>query len=194
MKIETPTEARRKNVMKKFISVLAAVMFALMAIIPMTVASAESANHTMYVSTPNGGTVNVRANNNTDSRVLAVIGNGRPVTVTAENGDWSAVRVRINGRTVSGYIMNKYLSKSDRANARQTFKNVENPFTVKVYPASANGKVSIWNTTNKKNENKVRDIEKTEQLTVLAYSNAWYLVEAADGTIGYVAKAYVTKR
>lgn len=184
--------------MKKVIAILAVMMFAILAIVPMTGACAEatavevdaSNAYTMYVSSSNGKGVRMREDWNTDSKILFNLGEGRPVTVTAENEGWSEVRVEVNGKFYNGYIMSKFLSKQNPANLKQSFKAVK-PFQVKVRTATRQGIVSMWNTTAKRNVNKIRDLAKTEKLTVVEESRAWYKVMDVNGTEGFVAKAYV---
>jgi len=177
--------------MKKFIAILAAVLIAILGIIPMTGALADGNGYTMYVSSSNGKGVRMREGASTDAKVLFNLGEGRPVTVTAEDEGWSEVKVQVNGKWYSGYIMSEFLSQKNPANLKQSFKAVKS-FNVKVRTATKNGVVSMWDTTAKLNEDKVRDLTRTETLTVTAESRAWYKVVDMNGVEGYVAKAYVT--
>jgi len=177
------------STLKKFVAILAAVMFAMLAVVPVMSASADG-SYTMYVSSKNGKGVRLRNGNSTDAKIIMTLGEGRPVTVTAENKGWSEVRVKVNGKNYNGYIKSEFLSKKDPSKAKQTFKAVKS-FNVKVRTAAADGKVSLWNTTGKLNDEKIRDLSKTEKLTVTAESRAWYKVTDANGVVGYVAKAYV---
>ena len=177
--------------MKKFVAVLAAMMFAVLAIVPMGFASAEGTR--MYVAAANGGCVRLRSLPTVDGKIVTTFNVGRPVEVMDESGDWSEVRVQVNGKYVYGYMMSKFLSANDPATKNQTFKDVAENVYLKVLPASANGIVSMWNRPSKHSIDKVRDLGRNETLLVVAESNAWYLVSGADGELGYVAKAYVTK-
>jgi len=182
--------------MKKFVAILAVMMFAILAVMPVVSASADASvdtGYTMYVSSTNGKGVRMRSLPTTDSKVLYSLGEGRPVKVLSENHDngFAEVKVQINGKWHFGYIMSKYLSKKDPASLKQTFKAVKT-FNVKVRTATANGKVSMWDTTSKLKDEKIRDLEKTEKLQVIEESRAWYMVVDANGMLGFVAKAYVT--
>ena len=177
--------------MKKFVAVLAAMMFAILAIVPMGFASAEGTR--MYVAASNGGCVRLRSLPTEDGKIVTTFNVGRPVEVRDNSGDWSEVRVQVNGKYVYGYMMSMFLSENDPAAKTQHFTDVKNTFTVKVRPASANGVVSMWSRPAKLSGDKVRDLGRNEVMTVVSESNAWYMVSGADGELGYVAKAYVTK-
>ena len=177
--------------MKKFVAILAAMMFAILAIVPMGFASAEGTR--MYVAASNGGCVRLRSLPTEDGKIVTTFNVGRPVEVMDQSGEWSEVRVQANGKYVYGYMMSKFLSENDPATKTQHFTDVKNTFTVKVRPASANGVVSMWSRPAKLSSDKVRDLGRNEIMTVVSESNAWYMVSAADGELGYVAKAYVTK-
>ncbi len=180
--------------MKKISVLMVALILAILAIVPVMSAHAENANtasYTMYVSSSNGKGVRMRSGASTDSDVLFNLGEGRPVTVTGAFGDWSIVRVSVNGKSYNGYIMSQFLSSTDPSTLPQTFKPVSR-FAIRVRAASADGVVSMWKTTNKQVANKMRDLTRTETLTVIQESRAWYLAEDMYGNVGYVAKAYVT--
>ena len=177
--------------MKKFVAVLAAMMFAILAIVPMGFASAEGTR--MYVAASNGGCVRLRSLPTEDGKIVTTFKVGRPVEVMDQSGEWSEVRVQANGKYVYGYMMSKFLSEKDPATKNQTFKDVAENIYVKVRPASANGIVSMWSRPAKHSSDKVRDLDRNETMLVVSESNAWYVVSGADGELGYVAKAYVTK-
>ncbi len=177
--------------MKKLVAMLSVMILLVLAIVPVVSANAEAAGTTRYVSSENGKGVRMRKGNSTEAEVIFNLGEGRPVTVHAEAMGWSQVSVKVNGKVYNGYVMSKFLSKNDPSLMKQTFKKVSKMF-VRVRAASADGAVSIWNTTSKLNVNKVRDLTRTEKITVLAESRAWYKVQDQFGNTGYVAKAYVT--
>ena len=179
--------------MKRFTAILAAMMIAILAILPVSIASAESTR--MYVSASNGKKVKLRSQPTTEGEILTYFNVGRPVEVMGECGDgeWSEVRVQVNGKYVDGYMMSKFLSEKDPAAKPQHFSDVKNPFTVKVRTASAHGVVSVWKTTSKMNDQKLFDLDKDSRMTVIAESNAWYKVMNQNGVVGYLAKAYVTQ-
>lgn len=175
--------------MKKFVAVFAAVLFAILAIVPMSIASADS--NRMYV-TSNGSAVRLRSLPNDKSKIVTSFNVGRPVEVLGYNGDWAEIRVEVSGKYVYGYMMDKYLTANDPATADQHFKAVKKAFTVTARPASGHGIVSVWKTTNK-HGHKLFDLRNGERVTVLAQSKAWYKVMDANGVIGFMAKAYAIK-
>ena len=180
--------------MKKFVAILAAVLLAILAVVPMACAAkADNSEYgTMYVSSSNGHGVRLRDMPNTEALILRNLGEGRPVSVVGPAAEgWYEVNVQVNGKTVNGYIMKKFLSTTNPLNLKQSFKEL-NSFQVKVVTASANGKVNLWPTASKVGD-EIRTLTKTEKLTVLAESRAWYKVVDENGTEGYVAKAYVVK-
>ena len=174
---------------KKFVAILAAVMLAVLALVPMTAASAGSS--TMYVSASNGLSVNLRTGPDKSTRSMVKLGVGFPVNVVDYDMGWYEVTAKVNGKTLHGYINSDYLAGSDPATRSQKFKSV-NEFTVTVRPSSANGKVNLWPSASKKGS-ELRTLTKGEALTVVAASNAWYKVLDSQGNTGYVAKAYVKK-
>ena len=177
--------------MKRFTAILAALMIAILAIIPMTGAMAESNNSPLYIVAENGKTVNMR--NNPNGSVIARLGVGKPVTMISDLGNgWTKVSAKVEGKTMKGYVVNEFLSKKDPTEAPQNFVKV-NHFKVTVTPSNgANGHVNLRAKATV-NSTCLRYLQKDEVLTVIAESNAWYQVRTAAGTNGYVVKAFVTK-
>lgn len=62
-----------------------------------------------FVSTQNGGTLNLRAMPATSSSILARIPNGTSVTIIEEEGEWS----KIQYQGTIGYVMSKFLATSN---------------------------------------------------------------------------------
>ena len=174
---------------KKLVAVFAALMLAVLALVPMTAAGAE--NSTMYVSASNGLSVNVRNAPDKSGRSLMRLGVGFPVSVKSFDTGWYEVTAKVNGRNVHGYINSDFLSGSNPTGKAQKFKSV-NAFTVTVRPSNSNGYVNLRAAGTKKSAS-LRQMYSGEQLTVTAASNAWYRVTDGDGNTGYVAKAYVKK-
>ena len=187
--------------MKKFVAILAAVLMAILAIVPMASAAKVSTtvldqSYTMYASSSNGKGVRMRSTPDASSvgNVYFSLGEGRPVTVTAVRNDgWSEVKVQVKGKWYTGYCRSEFLSDVNPLNLKQSFKAIASPFDVTVRTASVNGVVSMWDTTSKRDEHKLRDLDSDETLTAVAESRAWYKVMDAEGNEGYVAKAYVAK-
>ena len=196
--------------MKKFTAFVAAAMLTVLAAVPMSAAGAEAApvtapaavtitadtmrtvNTQMYVSSANGKGVNLRAEPSTNAKLLAQLGEGMPVKVIATNNTWSKIIVRINSRNVTGYAMNKFLSKTSPLANKQHFTNVAH-FTVTAKPT--NGDKGFVNLRSKADTQSAAlcKLYKGDKLTVVAESEAWYKVKDTHGHTGYVVKAYVQK-
>ena len=174
--------------LKKIAALVLALMLGMFALIPMATASADSR---MYISASNGLFVNVRNLPAKSGSSKVLLGPGFPVTVKEYDSDWSEVTVKVNGKTIWGYVSTKYLSDRDPATRKQSFKSVDS-FTVTVRPSSSNGKVNLWPSASKKGD-EIRTLSKGERLTVISASNAWFKVIDSLGNTGYVAKAYVKK-
>ena len=175
--------------MKKFVAILAALMLATLAIVPLASASTTK----MYVSASNGLTVKIHTYPaSVSNNVICNLGVGFPVSILSWEDGWAEVSFKLNGKSYTGYMMNAYLSASDPSTRRQTFKNVSTYMTVTIRPSSANGRVNLWPSASKRGD-EIRTFTPGETVTVLAASNAWYKVQDMYGNIGYVAKAYVKK-
>lgn len=177
--------------MKRFTAILAVLMIAILSILPMTGAMAESRSADMYIVAENGKTVNLRSTPN--GSVLTRLGVGKPVTMICDAGNgWLKVSARVDGQTVKGYVKNEFLSMDDPTEAPQAFEKV-NRFKVTVTPSNGdNGHVNLRADATV-NSTCLRYLHKGDVLTVVAESNAWYQVRTAAGVNGYVVKAFVTK-
>lgn len=179
--------------MKKLLAVIAAVMFVFLGIFPACAAGNQESNvRSMFVNNDNGGSVRVMSIPSQVGKVVSYLNVGRPMTVVGQyESGWSEVKYQVSGKMHYGYIMTKNLSAYNPAAQKQTFREVSKDVRVKVLPANARGVVSLWSDTTKSNESKIRDLTRTEELTVIAASRAWFQVRTEDGLVGYVAKAYV---
>lgn len=74
-----------------------------------------------YVNTPNKGTVNLRAEPSTNSRVLAQVPYGTELEVSLTTGDWS----QVNYKNLNGYIMNKFLGDSDKQQLQKIYDSLK---------------------------------------------------------------------
>ena len=175
--------------MKRIASILVALMVAILAILPMTGAMAESKN--IYIVSENGKTVNLRSTPN--GSVITRLGVGKPVTMINDLGNgWTKVSAKVDGKIVKGYVMNEFLNEEDPTEVPQNFVKV-NRFKVTVAPSSGeSGHVNLRAAATV-NSTCLRYLQKGDVLTVIAESNAWYQVRTAAGTNGYVVKAFVTK-
>jgi len=178
--------------MKKFVAILVVMMMAVMALVPVFNASAESAEQ-LFVNTENGKTLNLRANPNSNAKVLSRLGVGKTVTLIDDSDStWAKVSVKLDGKTVKGYVQKQFIDAIDPAYYGQEFTKVS-AFKVTVTPSNgANGKVNMRAEANPKSTVRAY-LYKGDVLTVKAESHAYYKVTNAQGQTGYVLKAFVTK-
>lgn len=176
--------------MKKFVCILAAVMFVMLAIVP-TMAGAES-RKTVYVNTANGKSLNLREEPAAGSRIITRLGVGKPLTVI-KNVDktWMKVSAAINGKTVEGYVMKKFVSNQDPTVKAQEFHNAF--FKGTVTPSrGAKGYVNLRAEANTHSTVLAR-LTKGTVVTVVAESQAFYQVALSNGMTGYIVKAFLTR-
>ena len=81
----------------------------------------EDETMTLWVNTPNGGTLNLRKNPNTNSAILARIPNGTPLTAEEEDIQW--LQVTYEGKT--GWVLAEYLSYTAPAAGTVTTARME---------------------------------------------------------------------
>ena len=176
--------------MKRFISILFAVLLAMLAILPVTGASAASTKY--YVSSTNGLGVRLRSTPSSANagNVIETLGEATKVTVVSYvDSNWAEVKAE--GRGYTGYVMRSFLSSTDPTTLAQTFKRVSS-FRVTVTPTSNGGFVN-YRTAPSKNAGLIYRMYAGQSLTVVAESRAWYQVTDGLGNTGYVVKAYVRK-
>ena len=179
--------------MKKLVCFLAAVMLALMAVMP--IASARDGVNTMYVKTGNGRCLLVRSGPSKDYPVIYSLAYGSVVyaPIGSESGSWTYI---MRGKR-SGYVMTKYLTDTkpetytgaDSA-AMSAMKDVETPFTVTLKGVRKGGTANLRMYADKSSKLLMKLLPGT-QVTVLAESVQWYKVQTADGMTGYVNKQFV---
>ena len=182
--------------MKKLVCFLAAVMLALMAVMP--IASARDGVTTLYVKTGNGRCLLVRSGPSKDYPVIYSLAYGSLVyaPIGADSaGAWTFIQ---RGKR-SGYVMSKYLTDTkpetytgEDSAAMEAMKDVETPFTVTLKGVRKGGTANLRLYADKSSKLLVKLLPGT-QVTVLAESVKWYKVQTADGMTGYVNKQFVQK-
>ena len=134
---------------------------------------AEVAAHTVYVQ-KNG--VNLRAEPNTGSAVLAQLAMGAKLTATGEMAAWKRVK-DASGR--EGYIADTFVSTSmvfvDKNDSVYVTKNAVN---LRQAPASGSGSLGLLSAGTK--------------LTRTGIGDEWTRVKTAAGKTGYVASSFLT--
>ena len=201
--------------MKKLIGLLLAAVLLVLAV---SCAIAESQGTTMYVKTQNGKALNVRSSMSTedDSNIIGSLRYGSKVITYGSNGSWTMIDF---GNT-TGFIMSKYLvkekpaaydgstdtsSKTKKAGSFNTkeatnvtqlnslassAKFVE-PYTVTVHPTTAKGSVYVrW--FPPKNAETLVTLRDGDEVTVIAELTDWFQVtDPATGKTGFVFHTYV---
>ena len=195
---------------KKLIILALVVMSLFTALVPM--ALADTANGlarfplTMYVTTGNGGYLNIRSTPAiTERNVIGKLDYGTAVTVTGvsqNDPDWVSIRYT-NGTNGTAWVLKAFLSeerptmtgKEQAAITEQlkTYRAVDKNFTVIVKPSRADGYVN-FRTQPGTGAPRITTLKKGHTLTVIGETNAWYqAVDNATGQTGYISKSYVTK-
>ena len=175
--------------MKKLAVMMVAMMLLILAVVPVTVASAQGVQ--MFVNTEKGGHLNFRTAPNTKASVIKELGQGYPVTLVSHvNSEWDKVTARISGKDVTGYVARKFVTTSDPARAAQTIHFV-NAFNVRVAPTNAgSGYVNLLTRPNC-DANVIARLHQGQVLSVIGESKTFYEVIDGNGNVGYVVKAFV---
>ena len=201
--------------MKKIVGLLLA---AVLLVLVVSGAVAESQGTTMYVKTQNGKGLNVRSSMSTedDSNIIGSLSYGSKVITYGGNGTWTMIDF---GNT-TGFIMSKYLvkekpapydgstdsgSKTKKAGSFNTKEatNVSQlnslassakfvtPYTVTVHPTTEKGSVYVrWYPS--KNAETLLTLRDGDELTVIAELTDWFQVEDPEtGKTGFVFYTYV---
>ena len=138
---------------------------------------------TMYVSTGNSGSLNLRESFSTGSRSLGLYPNGTPVYVYATLGAW--VHVSMGGQT--GYMMAKYLSSSKPAEPTPA---PSMPGTA-VVTHPGNSFVYLRSTANSNNLSNVLDeVPSGTLVEVLSWGKNWSII-SYNGKQGYMVTNFL---
>ena len=183
--------------MKKILSVVLAVMLAMLAVMPIGMAATTKVGTTtLYVKTGNGRCLLVRSEPSKSGTVLYSLSYGASVRVAItpySSGTWTFIQG--SGKRSGGYVMTKYLTDKkpaayDGSDSPSMKAMVEvQSFTVLTKPARKGGTVNLRLYADKSSKVLMKLLPGTE-LTVVEESAKWYHVELADGTQGYVFKDY----
>lgn len=178
--------------MKKFTAILAFLVISVLSLVPMMGACADQGSETrLYIVSENGLTVNLRSSPN--GSLVSRLGVGKPVTLLSDRGDgWTRISVLSDGETLKGYVMTEFLSGEDPTEIPQTFEKV-NRFKAVITPSRGEAGHVNLRAEATVHSTCLRYLQKDDVVTVIEESNAWYKVRTADGTTGYVVKAFVDK-
>ena len=185
--------------MKKFVSIMFALMMVLGLMIPV-MSGAESADghDKMIVSCSNGNKLNVRDMPSAKiGKLLYRVENGKTLTILHDEttpAGWAKVRY---GSKEAGYVMTKFL----RANKSEKFEKLENEADFKaVTPYIATAKARGNHTTESvglrvaptKNSDAIRRLYAGDRLQVIEVGSDWSkVVDLKTGSTGYVANDYI---
>ena len=140
---------------------------------------------TMYVSTGNSGSLNLREGMGTNTRSLGLYPNGTPVYVYATMGAW--VHVSVGGQT--GYMMNKFLSSSLPPVTPDTAAPVQPGTAVVTHPN--NSFVYLRSSQNSNNLSNVLDqVPSGTLVEVLKWGKYWSYINY-NGKEGYMVTNYL---
>ncbi len=172
----------------------------------LSTASAGPFTTVKYVSTQDGGTLNLRDAPSSSGSVLLKIPFAAPVEVGMILQDPAWVPVTYNG--VSGYVMTRYLSDVQPAQKPNTttdsqdisalnvvFRTMQKvpQYTGYIRPSRASGIVNIRWAPSKSSEVVLR-AQDGYQVTVIAEGRYWYQVmDPASGSVGFVYRDYLTR-
>lgn len=186
---------------KRILSMLCAALLLALAVIP----AAAMADSTAYVKTQSGCALRIRSSATTDAdNVIGKIPYGTKVTVKSKQGEWSHISVQLSGKTVIGYVFNRYLSSSKPAAVSTTtsttettgstsyadFKQVAS-YSVVVRPATTGGFVNLrW--APSKTAPVMDKLHDGDKLTVIAQNGTWaQVMNMSNGEVGFIMRRFL---
>ena len=187
---------------KRILSMLCAALLLALAVIP----AAAMADSTAYVKTQSGCALRIRSSATTDEdNVVGKIAYGTKVTVKSKQGDWSHISVKLNGKTVTGYVYSRYLSSKKPTAVSSTstneststastsyygFKQVAS-YSVVVRPATTGGFVNLrW--APSKTAPVMDKLHDGDKLTVIAQNSTWaQVMNVSNGEVGYIMRRFL---
>lgn len=188
---------------KRILSMLCAALLLALAVIP----AAAMADSTAYVKTQSGCALRIRSSATTDEdNVIGKIAYGTKVTVKSKQGDWSHISVKLNGKTVTGYVYSRYLSSkkptavsststnestSTASTSYSGFKQVAS-YSVVVRPATTGGFVNLrW--APSKTAPVVSRYYEGQQVYVLKANKNWCQVYDPDKSAsGFILRSLLS--
>ena len=186
--------------MKKAVSILLALIFLLTSVC--VVGSAEG--KIMYVTTSNGGKLNMRSEPQSGNNIITKIPYAATVTVLAEyDKTWSVIEY--TGISNPGYVQTQFLSdKMPDSYTGETLPNravyqsftsmkMERWYSAKVQTLKGGKDVSLrWSPTS--NGTVMRKIAVGEIVTVIADGKNWsQVLDESTGMVGFMPSKYLVK-
>lgn len=157
--------------------------------------------------------LNVRKKTSTSSKSLAKIKKNTEVTVKGmtkkKSTYWYKISVKVNGKTVTGYVSGKYISASaPAANSGTTNTNTNTNNNTQPGTTAANGASVKTGYVNEKVTTTLRvrktastsgtillNIKRGTKVSILGTSGDWYKITVKNGSkdvTGYASKEYIT--
>ena len=181
--------------MKKTVSVLLALLLAM----TLTVAMAETVK---YVSTSNGGLLNVRLEPKSGAKIVTTVPYAGALTVLADAGNgWSEVMV--TGYTGPGFVQTKFLSdtkpspyKGETLQVGRVYNTIDSLPMNRWYQAEVqtfHGGLDVslrWSPTS--NGTVMEKVPVGEIVTVIAEGTEWWQVlDETTGRVGFMPGKYL---
>ncbi len=140
-----------------------------------------------YVSTANGGNLNLRNAPSLEGRVLGSFANGTKVAVVQKDTTWSKVRAS----SATGYMMNKFLSFKKPAPPVTPDTFPKTPFAAKLINPNGNHIVNFRSAKNLANRYVICTYPVGTAVEVIEATTDWCKV-SIDGTVGYISTWFMT--
>ena len=194
--------------MKKLISILAAVVLLTMTVSFAFAEGEKLGQSTMFVYTENGKTLNVRSSPNTGDNIIGSLEYGTQVTVLAFEGDWAKIVYYLGGEA---WVQSRFLqwyAPGPKPTPEPTPQPEPDPETMQMY-AELRSEVSIPQITMQaqagrtsgwvnmrvypsKETGRVETCPDGTQLTAFAETINWYHVtDPVTGNSGYIRKDFL---
>lgn len=145
---------------------------------------------TMYVSTSNGKSLNMRSSmtTKTSNNIVGYAPNGKKVTVLSTHGSWSYIKYGDK----KGYVLNSMLTS--KAPTVQKISSTKQTKGVTRYIVTGNKKgVNLRSSANKKAGNILLTIPYGGKVTAYETSGSWTRVKYGTKT-GYVMSTYLSTK
>ena len=185
--------------MKKFISIVLAIMTLVGLMIPVFAGAEGTENVTMWVNTANGKTLNVRSSVN--GKVLYRLECGTQVEVQSAvkaDAGWSYITCKNHKN--GGYVMTKFLVSKKPGKYEITERDdnfvAVTPYKVTAQSLKGHPEQSVGlRVSPNKTAKSIRRLAAGDVLEVVAIGRIWSkVVDTATGRTGYVANDYMVRQ
>lgn len=210
LSIKNHCEKEINTVKRILCTLLAAMMLILCGTSAMASVNIRGINpgDTLYVDTPNLGTLNLRENGNASAKVLEQIPNGTAVVAgDKHNGNYLKVKVENVNHVSEGWVDMRYLSinppkvkpaptaapaETVKSLNFSSYKLVNGSMTITAKPSRPGGYVNLrWVPST--DGAVIAKVYAGENLTVIAEGSKWYQVKNSKGYVGFIMKSFTEK-